>query len=251
VTDIGWSFGLRVTTATFTAARQSVDVKEIPIHPMDDGGDLSFDLNREVGRTLGGIMFTPDEMRKADNPAGQEVSLYMVVGEERHKMGVYSFTEETVQKAVTLDEEGTVSDVHVFSMGDRTSRLIRNDGSPETINQGFDPAQEMERIISNTGMPGAVSGAVNASLSPVTWDGSTTDLAKIRSLAELAGHQPPWADNEGVIRSMPTRELVSHVIPLEDLTPTPGTISVTNAYLSAPNRFIVSDNGFADFQLVG
>jgi hypothetical protein len=251
VTDIGWTFGLRVTTSTFMAARQGIDVKEIPIHPVDDGGDLSFDLNRDVVRSLTGLMFIPEEARKVDNPAGQEVSLYMWKDSVRYRMGVFSFTEETLQKSVTLDDEGTVSDIHIFNMGDRMARLIRNDGTPETIYAGFDPAQEMDRIISNTGIPGSVSGSVNTSLSPVTWDGSVTDLSKIQTLAELAGHRRPWMDNEGIIRSVQARSLVSDAIPLEDLEPTEGTIGITNTYLAAPNRFIVSDNAFSGFQLAG
>lgn len=251
MTDIGWTFGLRITTSTFAAVRQGIDVKEISIHPVDDGGELSFDLNRDVVKALSGLMFIPEEARKIDNPAGQEISLYMVKDGVQHRMGVYSFTEETLQKSVTLDDEGTVSDIHIFNLGDRMARLIRNDGTPETLNPGFDPAQEMDRIISNTGIPGSVSGAVNISQTPVTWDGVVTDLAKVQALAELAGHRRPWMDNEGIIRSVQARSVVSDVIPLEDLEPTEGSIGITNTYLSAPNRFIVSDNGGATAQIVG
>lgn len=248
---IGWRFGLRATTATFGAFRQSTQVKEDPIYPTAESGSLSFDIGRDVCKTLGSVTLIPDEAAKVTNPADQELALYMSIDGVEYPMGIYSFTEETVQKEVALDEDGVTADIHIVSLGDRLARLIRNDGRPEYLNPGFDPSQEMVRLLNDTGLPNSISGSANTSLSPITWDGSTVVLSKIKELADLAGHRPPWMDNDGVIRSVQALIVDSDVIPLMDLQPEAGSIAITSTYLAAPNRIIVSDNSFAEYQLVG
>jgi hypothetical protein len=77
----------------------------------------------------------------------------------------------------------------------------------------------------------------------VTWDGTTTDLDKITQLAELAGHRNVWSSNTGVITSISAQTYPGQdIIKLDDLLPTAESIIITEQYLTAPNRIIVTDN---------
>lgn len=220
-----------------------------PLH-FATGGTVGFELSRDVPKAISGLVLVPQERIKVDFVQDQ-VNVFMVINDVDYPMGVFSFTEDVLQKDVVLDPEQGSTDLTTVSLGDRFARLIRNDGSAQTLLKGFDPSFEMREILARSGLPYSVAGAASNSASDVTWDGNTTDLQKVKQLATLSGHRPPWMGNQGIIRSVAALVVETDVITMESLFPTAGTVSITNNYLIAPNRVIVSDNSFPSFALRG
>jgi len=213
-------------------------------------GTMSFDLTREVPRTITGVIAPPDQWAVIDVRTDQ-IKAYLIVDGTDYPMGFFAFTELTRQKDVVLDEAGDPADMISTGLGDRCTLLIRNTGAAQTILPAFDPSQEMITILSNSGLPYAVAGAANLSITSITWDGSTTDLSKIKQLGTLAGHRPLWADNNGVLRSVASQVIDTEIIPLADLQPVASSVAITDRFLTAPNRVIVSDNSSPSYAIRG
>lgn len=247
-------------------------------------GSYSFDLTRPVTRSISGFILVPEEFDKVDLVADR-VLCFMLIDDVRYPMGVFRFTEDSRQvdalkvfsntgggagsgltysnalnystnypysdQALVLGEGFLARDLYNVSLADTMTTLVRNDGSAETLRLGFDPSQEMQRILLNAGLEFAVTGSAAPSRNDVTWDGSATDLDKIVQLAALAGHRNPWSDNNGVVRSVQAVVVQTDVIALETLKPTAQTVAVTDSFLSAPNRVIVNDNSSIDRQVMG
>lgn len=237
MTEVGWRFDARNPGGETTLLGFTIT------------GAMSFDSGREVPKVLTGFTLIPSEASKVNVYQDQVLAFLLIDGTE-HPMGVFNFNEDTRQKDVVLDNT-TVTDLIMVGLGDECLRLIRNDGSAQSLSTGFDPAIAMEALLFDAGMLHSIAGADSISATPITWDGNTTVLAKCRELGELAGHRPLWADNNGIIRSVSAGIITDDVIELESLTPTAGSIAVTNNYLSAPNRVIVSDNSYPTAPLVG
>lgn len=247
-------------------------------------GSYSFDLSRPVTRAISGFILVPEEFDKVDLIADR-VLAYLVIDGVRNAMGVFRFSDDSRQvdalKVFSNNGGGTGSglvysnslnystnypysdsalvvgggfvarDLYNVSLADTMTTLIRNDGSGLTLRLGFDPSQEMQNILANDGLNYAIAGSAGASRNDVTWDGSATDLDKITQLATLAGHRPPWSDNNGVVRSVQAVVVQTDVIPLESLKPTGQSIAITDSFLAAPNRVIVNDNSSIDRAIVG
>lgn len=213
-------------------------------------GTYSFDLTRDVPKTITGIVVPPDQWAVVD-PRVDQIRCIMSIDGVDHTFGYFAFSELVRQKNVVVDSDGNPADMINTGLGDRCQLLIRNTGRAETINTGFDPSDEMQRILSNSGLPYSVAAAANLSNTSVTWDGNTTDLAKVRQLGTLSGHRPLWMDNDGVIRSVASQVIDTEIIPLANLQPLAATIAVTEKFLTAPNRVIVSDNGAAAYAVRG
>lgn len=219
-------------------------------------GDFSFDTNREVCKVLGGFALIPQEAAKVNFSTDQIVAWLDYDG-VRYPLGIFCFTEVSEQADVVLwrdpeTGEELISDIYNVSMGDRTVLLLRNDGTGESLLTGFDPSQEMTRIMNVAGVPNSIPGSNGQAASPVSWDGSVTDLSKVRGLSELAGMRYPYMTNSGVVKAIPVGYVNDiDVYPVEKLFPIQGSIVVTPKYLGAPNRVIVSDNGFPSFALRG
>lgn len=214
-------------------------------------GEMSFDTNRDVCKVLSGFMLIPSEKAKV-NFSSDKIIAWLNIDATYYPMGVYCFTEVPEQKDVVIDEEGTTTDLYTVSLGDRTVELIRNDGSAHSLPVGFDPAQEMNRIMDAAKIPNSVPGSNGIAASPVSWDGSVTDLEKVRGLSVLAGFRYPWMNNAGVVTTVTAGGFNDFdVLNVEQLFPVAGSIVITPRYLGAPNRVIVTDNGFPDFPLRG
>lgn len=219
-------------------------------------GELSFDTNREVCKALGGFVLIPEEARKVDFSTDQIIAWLDYDG-VRYPLGIFCFTEVSEQKDVVLyvddDDNEVISDIFNISLGDRTVLLMRNDGAARSLLTGFDPAQEMKRIMDVARIPNSVPGSNGASATSITWDGSVTDLSKVRGLATLAGFRFPWMTNAGVVQAISAGLTLINfdILDVEKLFPTQGSIVITPKYLGAPNRVIVSDNSFPEFALRG
>lgn len=212
-------------------------------------GTYSYDGDRDVTKTIGGFVLVPEQARKVDLILDR-IRASLLIDGQALPMGSFVFTTEIIRPDIVLDR-GISADLRNVSLGDLSALLIRNTGEAETLRRGFDPGQEMGRIISSADLPHSVAGSASASLAPVTWDGNTTDLAKVKQLATLAGHRPPWMNNAGVITSVSSQVVETDVIALASLSPVEETITVSNEYLTAPNRVIVIDNTFGQYALRG
>lgn len=248
-------------------------------------GNYTFDLTRSVTRAIDGFLLTPEEFVKVDL-IRDKVLGYLAIDGVAYPMGVFRFTESTRQvdavrgapdgtgnafgvtygatagvtygttgipyASVTLINPGYyANDLHNVALADIMTDLVRNDGSAETLRTGFDPSQEMQRILQQDGLPYAIAGTSSPSKNDVTWDGSATDLDKITSLAQLAGHLNPWSDNRGIVRSVSASTDSLTPTALDDLQPQAESIVITETFLTAPNRIIVSDSGSADQLIQG
>lgn len=211
---------------------------------------MSFDLTRDVPKTVSGIVVPPDQWAVVDARVDR-VRAYISIDGTNWPMGVFAFSELTKQKNVVLDSAGNTADMVTTGLADRCLLLVRNTGRAETINTGFDPSDEMQRILSNAGIPYSVAASPNLSTDSITWDGNTTDLAKVRQLGTLAGHRPLWMDNNGTIRSVASQVIDTEIIPLADLQPVGASVAITEKYLTAPNRVIVSDNSATGYAIRG
>lgn len=213
-------------------------------------GTYTFDLTRDVPKAVTGIVVPPDQFAVVDVRLDQLRCIMSIDGVD-YAFGYFAFSELVRQKNVVKNEAGTTSDMVTTALGDRCLLLVRNTGRAETLNAGFDPSDEMQRILNDSGIPYSVAAATNLSQNSITWDGSTRDLAKVRELGTLAGHRPMWMDNDGVLRSVASQVIDTEVIDLMDLQPTGASIAITEKFLTAPNRVIVSDNGAAAYAIRG
>lgn len=221
-----------------------------PLHPKLDIS-IDLDVNRDVSRSVGGIVLVPEERQKCDF-ARDSVKVYLVINGTPYPMGLYRFTESSSQKGVVKTRRSDLpQDIYHVSLNDRAIELKRNTGEAQTLIHGTDPSEVMRTICTNAGIPFAIASALEPISNDVTWDGGTEDLDKVRQLAELSGHRPPWTDNNGVLRSISAELPVSVVYPLSQFKPAAESIVVTDNYLSAPNRVIVTDNSFASAPIRG
>jgi hypothetical protein len=215
-------------------------------------GNYSFDTSRDVTRTISGFVLLPEDRAKL-NLASDVVYAYLKLDGVRYAMSRFVFTEDVVQKNVVIDTDtNEKADLTNLGLGDRSTLLLRNDGTPQTLYAGFDPTAEMERLVLPH-MPISIEASESANTQDVTWDGSTTDLAKIDQLAELAGHRPPWLDNNGVMRSVSGSRIYGNPLEFEKdiFLGDQDSISVTNNYLNIPNRVIVTNNSSSGYQVIG
>lgn len=231
---------------TFWARRQG---EHIPIY-FSVGASYSFDITRDVPRQISGLMLIPSEAAKL-NLSRDEIEVWYGDNGDCNPFGVFRFTEVNEQKDVVLLPDGSVGDVTNVTLNDRMVELKRNTGAAHSLPSGADPSQAMQQIIDNAGIPGGISGSASPLLNPVTWDGSVEDLTRFNDLATLAGHRQPWSNNAGVVRSVPAQVISTDIIDLLDLHPTAGTIVITDNYLTAPNRVLVTDNSSSAGPIVG
>lgn len=248
-------------------------------------GNYTFDLTRPVTRSIDGFILTPEEFAKV-NLVKDKVLCYLLIDSVVYPMGVFRFSDSSRQVDVVRGKPSGQSqgygvtygatagitygntaipyanpllfkqqyfsdDLHNVALSDIMSDLVRNDGSAETLRTGFDASQEMQRILLKDGLDFVIAGSPSPSRNDVTWDGSSTDLDKITQLAVLAGHRNPWADNTGIVRSVPANTQPVSAIDLDDLKPTAESIIITDAFLTAPNRIIVNDNSSTDLVVQG
>lgn len=242
--SVGWEFEV---------ANQS-DSSRSPVR-FTVTGNYSVDLSREVTRTIGGMVLLSEDRRKLDLSEATIIP-YLLLDGVRHQMSSFVFVEDVEQRDFMVDQETGLSD-HMtnVALADSSTLFMRNDGRPETLYAGFSPTHELERMIQDAGVriPVSVEADASANTQTITWDGSVTDLAKVKQLAELAGHQQPWLDNFGIMRSVLASRIFDSILELErDLfLADTGSVTVTNNYLTIPNRVIVTSNSSSEYPVIG
>lgn len=221
---------------------------EVPFYPAVST-DLTHDWQRDVRRASSGLILLPSEAAKLDLIA-DKIQIFLDVDGVAHQMGLFNFTESVRQPDVTLSA-GVSSDILTVGLSDQFIRLRRATGVPETLFLGADPSIEMQRILQECGVKYSIAGSASVTQQDMTWDGGARAYDKVTELAELAGHRPPWADNYGVIRSIASGVVETDIIPLTSLSPVADTIAITENYLTAPNRVIVTDNSSSEYPIRG
>lgn len=211
---------------------------------------MSFDLTRDTPKTITGITATPNEWAVVD-PRLDQIAVALKIDGLTYPMGSFVFSELTRQKGVVRLDDGSAGDMVTTSLADRCMLLNRNTGAAQSVFPTFDPSQVMQEILAGDGVPYSVAASANLSTNAITWDGSVTDLAKVRELGTLAGHRPLWMDNNGVIRSVASQVIDTEIIPLSTLQPVAGSIGIVEQFLTAPNRVIVSDNSAVQASIRG
>ncbi len=229
--SVGW---------TFTALMPSGD--EVAINPYV-GAQVSHDQDRDVRRDIKNVTFLPVDIRRLGILSVPTIRLDLVVDGVTSPLGLFKFIESTLRTDIVIDPETrATSDITVTGLGDLMVSLKRADGSAETILPGADPSQEMIRILENIGFPCSIAGSTSPTAEPITWGGSVTTYEKITTLADLAGHRPSWVDNNGVLRSISAQILDFEIIELDSFLLGVARPMITESYLSAPNRVIVTES---------
>lgn len=241
MTEVGWAFVLHKPTGL---------TKEI--YPLVTGATVSHDSTRQIRRTISGLTLLREDRDRIDLSA-DKLQLFLrfrgttAVESLDYSMGIFNFTSSLRQLGAYRDlsePESTAADLWVVELSDNLIRLHRNTGTSEIVLSGADPTFEMNRILDDADLLHAIAGSASDTHDDFTWDGSTTELDKFYQLAEVAGHRPPWADNWGIIRSVAATVVEEDVIELELLgSVVEDSVSITENYLTAPNRVIVVDSG--------
>lgn len=216
-------------------------------------GNYSFDMGRDVTRSISGLTLLPEDRDELDLSSDLILANLILDGVSFH-LGTFVFVEDVLQKGIVTDSRtGLAGDLTNVALADLSTLLQRNDGTPESIYAGFNPVNEMRRIITDAGVAGSISAGEAADTETVTWDGSTTSLSKLGQLAELAGHRNPWSDNYGVMRSVPSEAVFGDVLKFEEdiFLADSDSVTVSNNYLTVPNRVIVTSNSSAGSAIRG
>lgn len=226
------SYGWRFTALKASGAR-------VPV-PFTATGTLGQDLSGKSRKTLNGLALLPADAALLDLSA-DTVLAELVIDGTAYEMGKYRAAVDTVAVDVILLDGAPADVVHV-DFADLFLQLERSDEVPRTAPAGTDPTWLMRELIAECALPASIAGPVAAIADDVTWAPFTTHEAVVSQLAEIAGHRRPWMDRHGIIRSVAALTVDAVPIALEDLGPEAGTVSVENAYLTAPNRVVVYDD---------
>lgn len=208
-------------------------------------GSLEYDGSRDVSKTLGSLVFLPNEWRKL-NPVADEIRIYMILDDVEYPLGFFTATQAPEQRAVLLDPDtNEVSNLYTVAFADRMAKLIRSDGTSQAIQSGFDPSQEAVDLLGFVGVPFSWQNSVSVGGDTIVWDGGVTLLDKVVQLSALAGHRNPWMSNEGVVTSVVAQTPVYYApenVALSSLNVEANSTVVTPLYLTAPNVVVVTGN---------
>lgn len=221
------------------------------------GVTISHDQSRQVRRSISGLTLLPRErvapgrfQREGIDLSQDQVELILIARNDRsefgveHRMGIFNFTEVTIACDAVAEGDaglGVTADLYHVGLGDNTVRLQRSTEVPLAVPGGTNPTSLMIRILGEAGMRSAIASS-DGNLTPTSWPPFTKHADILAQLGEVAGHRRFWADNDGTIRSISANVVDTEVIELEDLGPTDGSISITENYLSSPNRVVVQDD---------
>lgn len=203
------------------------------------GGTLDYDQSRDVPKAVSGIASIAQESQKFTTLQDKALLYLVKEGADDVLMGTFFLSENTIQIEAYV-EDNVIYDINHLGLGDTLLLLRQSTGIAQTIFSGADPAQEMTRLLDAAGIPSAIAGSSYSIQGDITWDGSETLGDKIRQLAELAGHLPPWAEPSGIVRSDLVDFVEQDVLSMDELGPESGSMSSTQNSLTAPNRIIVT-----------
>lgn len=213
---------------------------------------VSHDQTRDVRRDIKNVTLLPSDIRRLGILSVPTVRLIMVVDGIPTPIGLFKFIESSLQLDCIIDPKTrATADITITGLGDRMVSLKRADGVAETILPGADPSQEMIRILESINFPCSVAGSASPTAEVITWDGSTTVYDKVSALADLCGHRPPWFNNNGVLQSVSAQVLDSEILDLGDFSLGPDRPVITETYLSAPNRVIVTETSSSGYAISG
>lgn len=204
------------------------------------GGNLSYDDSRTTVRTLTGLAWTPAELAKI-SLVRDDLLVYLAInGGTPVLMGTFKATSSSYQKDA-LTYRGVASDIAHIDFSDVFVQLNASSPSPIIAVAGLQPDQIMGMIADKAGLDHAFAGSSAGLSSTVTWAPFTTLASILGDLAVQAGQRPPWADRNGVARSVAANVIETAIIDLATFKPEQGTIVITENYLTAPDEVVVYD----------
>lgn len=213
-------------------------------------GSFDFDSSRVTTRQLTGFSWTPDELNKMDLASDDLLVYVSIDGATAVQVATMRASSAIDQKDVLTNPDGTAGDLAHVDFADVFVRLNAASELPFTVAIGTPPDIAMGMIADKAGLDHAFAGSTGPMSSTVSWAPFTTYSSILNDLALQAGHRTPWANRIGVARSVIATVVGTEVIALDDLKPVAGTIQVTNNYLTAPDRVVVSDQS-ASSAIVG
>lgn len=213
-------------------------------------GTFDFDATRVATRQLTGFSWTPTELAKIDLSSDDLLVYVSVDGAPSTQVATMRASSSAQQKDVLTNPDGTSGDLSHIDFADVFVRLNASSEVPFTVAVGTPPDVAMGVIADKAGLDHAFAGSIGPMASTVTWAPFTTFSTILNDLALQAGQRAPWANRIGVARSALATVVGTEVIALADLKPVTGTIVVTDNYLTAPDRVVVSDQS-ASSALVG
>lgn len=244
VRKIGWRF---------SAIKPSGHGEEI--HPTTTG-QLSYDDNNSSRYTLTGLVFLPNSLH-VFNPNTDYIIAYMSVDDVTYQMGKFYATSLSRQKDVILDPDANdengdplVADLVHIDFADGFVKLQQSTESPIVALKGADPSDLMRDVAESAGFSTAIAASITRMGGDTTWPAFTSLYEVIDSLYPVAGHRAPWISFAGVFCSVAASQVAEDAISLESLDPIAGTVTISETFLSAPNRVVVYDDAAA-YPLVG
>ncbi len=219
-------------------------------------GQISYDDNNSSRYTLTGLVFLPNSMYRF-NPNTDYIVAFMSVEGVTYQMGKFYATSLSRQKDVILDpdaddEDGDpiVADLVHIDFADGFVKLQQSTESPIVALKGADPSDIMRDAAEFAGFSTSVAASITRMGSDTTWSAFTSLYEVINSVYPIAGHRAPWISFAGIFCSVAARQVAEDAIPLESLDPIAGTVTISETFLSAPNRVVVFDDQ-APYPLVG
>lgn len=244
VREIGWRF---------SAVKPSGHAEEV--FPTTTG-QISYDDNNSSRYTLTGLVFLPNSMHRF-NPSTDYLIAYMSVDGLTYKMGNFYATSLSRQKDVILDpevddEDGDpiVADLVHIDFADGFVKFQQSTEAPIVALKGADPSDIMRDVAESVGFSTSIAASITRMGSDTTWSAFTSLYEVINSVYPIAGHRAPWISFAGVFCSVAARQVAEDATSLESLDPIAGTVTISETFLSAPNRVVVFDDQ-APYPLVG
>lgn len=221
----------------------------LEIHPSTTG-QLSYDDGNSSRYELKGLVFLPTSMR-IFNPSTDYLQVYLIIDEGTYNFGRYYATSLSRQKDVILSpEDEEISDLVHIDFADGFVKLQQSTEAPIVVLSGADPSDIMRDAAEMAGFPTAIAASESLMGSDTAWDAFTSLYEVVDSVYPIAGHRAPWISFAGVFRSIAARQGTIEPITLESLDPVAGTVTISETFLSAPNRVVVYDDA-AEYPLVG
>ena len=240
---------MRQETVAFDVMDATLAVTGQVYPARDQAPTVSNDGRRTIKRTLSGMTLAAPDAASIDPFSDRIRPRWVIEGDPTvYPLGVFLFADSSALVR-------SYGDDLTLELVDQTFVLDQPVGSSTSYSIGQRLDVAMTAVASAAGVPAFYVEPILVALErPAVWPGTATWYQILADLATMAGFLPPYFDNSGTLR------LVS--------APDPETATATRSYpsgspiidpsivhsddlLTAPNRWIVVDNGATSGPIVG
>lgn len=244
----GWS--QRSATFEFELLNQDLDLLGLMEINADAPPTIDNNSNRTVKRKLSGLNYHRNQAKEI-NMLSDRVKAWMVFSDgQRFPLGVFMFADPSTarmtggdQVDVTLVDQGLMLD----QATETTFSLAPGSKVIDALNERFN-----HRLIRNASIEASATRTKGDEWA--VWPAGTSDMDIINDLCAMAGFYSAYFDNSGIpiCRSVPNLENLEPLLSYETNTNVyADSIIETNDLLTAPNRYIVVNNGMTDMPVSG